>query len=72
MIMAIMGILIFGALIAVPRWLQIVEADLGGPGARPTPSREPLRPRWPRFAARDRRRPHGRSHFRGRGAHASV
>jgi len=70
MLMAIMGILVFGALIAVPRWLQIVQYDPAGPAAAPKPvTRQPVRPRWPRLGLREKRNVHARGHSRGKSPH---
>lgn len=68
MLMAIMGMLIFGALIAVPRWLHVVHYDPVGPAPRSV-VRQPARPRWPRLSVREKRNVHARGHSRGKSPH---
>ncbi len=67
MVMAMFGILVFGALVGIPRWLRSVDYD----PAAPTPSagRQAPRSRWAPFGGREKRRVHDRGHSRGKSPH---
>lgn len=68
MLIAIVGILIFGALFAIPRWLQVV----GHEPVAPFEVRrfdQPARPRGPAATVRGKRQVHSRRTSGGKSSH---
>lgn len=68
MVMAMFGILVFGAIVGIPRWLRSVDYDPAG-HLPSFPGRQPTRSRWAPFAGREKRRVHDRGHSRGKSPH---